>query len=54
MKNACKRFVMELKPTFISDDNPNKDINVAFYNIPIVKRCVNFPFQFLFFQFNNF
>ncbi|KAI4332106.1 hypothetical protein L6164_017042 [Bauhinia variegata] len=38
LKNACKRFVMEFKPTFISDDNPNKDINVAFYNIPIVKR----------------
>ncbi|CAL5214393.1 unnamed protein product [Lathyrus oleraceus] len=38
LQNACKRFVMELKPTFISDDNPNKDINVAFYNIPIVKR----------------
>ncbi|OIV95224.1 hypothetical protein TanjilG_21614 [Lupinus angustifolius] len=38
LKNACKRFVMELRPTFISDDNPNKDINVAFYNNPIVKR----------------
>ncbi|XP_061356562.1 DNA replication licensing factor MCM6 isoform X2 [Gastrolobium bilobum] len=38
LKNACKRFVTELKPTFISDDNPNRDINVAFYNIPIVKR----------------
>ncbi|KAJ7969377.1 DNA helicase [Quillaja saponaria] len=38
LKNACKRFVMELKPTFISDDNPNKDINVAFYNIPVIKR----------------
>ncbi|RDX60369.1 DNA replication licensing factor MCM6, partial [Mucuna pruriens] len=38
LKNACKRFVMELKPTFISDDNPNKDVNIAFYNIPIVKR----------------
>jgi hypothetical protein len=33
---------MELKPTFISDDNPNKDINVAFYNIPIVKRYMHF------------
>lgn len=38
LKNACKRFVMELKPTFISDDNPNKDINIAFYNIPVIKR----------------
>ncbi|KAK6916941.1 Mcm6, C-terminal winged-helix domain [Dillenia turbinata] len=38
IKNACKRFVMEQKPTFISDDNPNKDINVAFYNIPLIKR----------------
>ncbi|XP_021901529.1 DNA replication licensing factor MCM6 [Carica papaya] len=38
LKNACKRFVMELKPTFIADDNPNKDINVAFYNIPFSKR----------------
>ncbi|KAI7992790.1 DNA replication licensing factor MCM6 [Camellia lanceoleosa] len=31
LKNACKRFVMEQKPTFITDDNPNKDINVAFF-----------------------
>lgn len=38
LKNACKRFVMEQKPTFITDDNPNKDINVAFYNLPLVKR----------------
>ncbi|XP_022899343.1 DNA replication licensing factor MCM6-like [Olea europaea var. sylvestris] len=38
LKNACKRFVLELKPTFIADDNPNKDINVAFYNLPLVKR----------------
>ncbi|KAF5742398.1 DNA replication licensing factor MCM6 [Tripterygium wilfordii] len=38
LKNACKRFVMELRPTFISDDNPNKDINVAFFNIPFSKR----------------
>ncbi|KAL9386776.1 hypothetical protein Peur_019900 [Populus x canadensis] len=34
LKNACKRFVMELSSTFISDDNPNKVINVAFFNIP--------------------
>ncbi|XP_059656358.1 DNA replication licensing factor MCM6 isoform X2 [Cornus florida] len=38
LKNACKRFVMEQKPTFITDDNPNKDINVAFYNLPLIKR----------------
>ncbi|KAK7289972.1 hypothetical protein RIF29_04045 [Crotalaria pallida] len=38
LKNACKRFVTDLRPAFISDDNPNKDINVAFYNIPVVKR----------------
>ncbi|GAV80097.1 MCM domain-containing protein [Cephalotus follicularis] len=38
LKSACKRFVMELKPTFISDDNPNKDINIAFFNIPFSKR----------------
>ncbi|KAL2475151.1 DNA replication licensing factor MCM6 [Abeliophyllum distichum] len=38
LKNACKRFVLELKPTFIADDNPNKDINVAFYNLPLTKR----------------
>ncbi|XP_004232601.1 DNA replication licensing factor MCM6 [Solanum lycopersicum] len=38
LKNACKRFVMELKPTFITDDNPNKDINVAFYNLPLINR----------------
>ncbi|XP_077249548.1 minichromosome maintenance (MCM2/3/5) family protein [Tasmannia lanceolata] len=38
LKNACKRFVMEQRPTVITDDNPNKDINVAFYNIPLLKR----------------
>ncbi|KAE8706600.1 DNA replication licensing factor MCM6 [Hibiscus syriacus] len=40
LKNACKRFVMEQKPTLIAeaDDNPNKDINVAFFNIPFTKR----------------
>jgi len=38
LKNACKRFVMELSSTFISDDNPNKDINVAFFNIPFSMR----------------
>lgn len=37
LKNACKRFVMELRPNVISDD-PNKDINIAFYNMPIIKR----------------
>ncbi|TYJ44652.1 hypothetical protein E1A91_A03G240200v1 [Gossypium mustelinum] len=40
LKNACKRFVMEQNPTVIAeaDDNPNKDINVAFFNIPFTKR----------------
>uniref|UniRef100_A0A2N9F753 DNA replication licensing factor MCM6 n=1 Tax=Fagus sylvatica TaxID=28930 RepID=A0A2N9F753_FAGSY len=38
LKNACKRFVMEQRPTFIADDNPNKDINIAFYNLPVTKR----------------
>jgi DNA replication licensing factor MCM6 len=38
LKNACKRFVMEQKPTFIADDSPNKDINVAFFNLPLSKR----------------
>ncbi|KAI3831349.1 hypothetical protein MKX03_034135, partial [Papaver bracteatum] len=38
LKNSCKRFVMEQRPTFIADDNPNKDINIAFYNIPLLKR----------------
>ncbi|KAI3962841.1 hypothetical protein MKW92_008134 [Papaver armeniacum] len=33
-----KRFVMEQRPTFIADDNPNKDINIAFYDIPLLKR----------------
>ncbi|PNY02414.1 DNA replication licensing factor MCM6-like protein, partial [Trifolium pratense] len=36
--NACKKFVMDMKPKFISDDNPNNDVNFAFYNIPIMKR----------------
>ncbi|CAM8939460.1 unnamed protein product [Rhodiola kirilowii] len=38
LRNACKRFVMEQMPSFISDDNPNRDFNIAFFNIPIVKR----------------
>ncbi|XP_030550655.2 DNA replication licensing factor MCM6 isoform X2 [Rhodamnia argentea] len=38
LKNACKRFVMEQKPTFIADDNPHKDINIAFFNLPFSKR----------------
>ncbi|KAG6402110.1 hypothetical protein SASPL_138982 [Salvia splendens] len=38
LKSACKRFIMELCPAFIADDNPNKDINVAFYNLPLVKK----------------
>ncbi|CAH9089528.1 unnamed protein product [Cuscuta epithymum] len=38
LKSACKRFVMEQNPSFITDDNPNKDINVAFYNLPLIKR----------------
>ncbi|KAL6517144.1 MCM DNA helicase complex subunit mcm6 [Orobanche hederae] len=38
LRNACKRYIMELKPSFIPDDNPNKDINVAFYNLPIIRR----------------
>ncbi|KAI3997014.1 hypothetical protein MKX01_021290 [Papaver californicum] len=38
LKNSCKRFVMEQRPTFIAEDNPNKDINIAFYNIPLLKR----------------
>ncbi|KAK1423653.1 hypothetical protein QVD17_18959 [Tagetes erecta] len=38
LKNACKRFVTGQKGTFVNDDNPNKDINIAFYNLPIVKR----------------
>lgn len=38
LRIACKRFVTEQKPTFLSDDSPNKDINVAFYNLPLLKR----------------
>lgn len=41
LKNACKRFVMDQKPTFISDDNPNKDINLAFFNLPACKRLIH-------------
>uniref|UniRef100_M8BM25 DNA replication licensing factor MCM6 n=1 Tax=Aegilops tauschii TaxID=37682 RepID=M8BM25_AEGTA len=43
LRNACKRFVMEHRAgenraPIISDDSPNKDINIAFYNIPMLKR----------------
>lgn len=48
LKNACKRFVMEQKPTFIADDNPNKDINVAFFNLPLTKRYLSFSLFLVF------
>ncbi|KAK4791879.1 hypothetical protein SAY86_022314 [Trapa natans] len=38
LRSACKRFAMEQRPT---NDSPNKgikDINVAFFNIPVTKR----------------
>ncbi|KAK4761790.1 hypothetical protein SAY87_029674 [Trapa incisa] len=38
LKNACKRFAVEQRPT---NDGPNKgikDINVAFFNLPVTKR----------------
>ncbi|XP_031372500.1 DNA replication licensing factor MCM6 [Punica granatum] len=38
LRNACKRFVMEQRPTLIADDSPNKDINIAFFNLPSTKR----------------
>lgn len=38
LKSACQRFVMEQNPNFITANNPNKDINVAFYNLPLIKR----------------
>ncbi|KFK31623.1 hypothetical protein AALP_AA6G136800 [Arabis alpina] len=38
LRNACKRFVIEVNPSFISDETPNKDINVSFYNLPFTKR----------------
>lgn len=38
LKNACKRFVMQHRPTYIADDDPNKDVNIAFYNIPTLRR----------------
>ncbi|CAA7058568.1 unnamed protein product [Microthlaspi erraticum] len=38
LRNACKRFVIEMNPSFISDETPNKDINVSFYNLPFTKR----------------
>lgn len=51
LKNACKRFVMESRSNktrqpITSDDNANKDICIAFYNIPLLKRwllLINWP-----------
>lgn len=40
LRNASKRFVMEQKPSLITDDSPNKDVNVAFFNLPFCKRYV--------------
>nr|VDD25035.1 unnamed protein product [Brassica oleracea] len=33
LRNACKRFVIDMNP-----ETPNKDINVSFYNLPFTKR----------------
>ncbi|CAN8267554.1 unnamed protein product [Cochlearia groenlandica] len=38
LRNACKRFVIEMNPSFVSDETPNKDITVSFYNLPFTKR----------------
>ncbi|KAG2301857.1 hypothetical protein Bca52824_030508 [Brassica carinata] len=38
LRNACKRFVIEMNTSFVSDATPNKDINVSFYNLPFTKR----------------
>ncbi|GAB2281063.1 MCM DNA helicase complex subunit mcm6, variant 2 [Dionaea muscipula] len=38
LRSACKRFLIERKPNFNADDNLNRDVNIAFYNIPLVKR----------------
>ncbi|KAJ6795651.1 DNA replication licensing factor MCM6 [Iris pallida] len=43
LKNACKRFATESRTSenrqaVFSDDTPNRDINIAFYNIPLLKR----------------
>ncbi|KAH7657840.1 DNA helicase protein [Dioscorea alata] len=43
LRNACKRFAMEHKssenrPALVSDDGSFRDINIAFYNIPLLKR----------------
>ncbi|GLJ17027.1 hypothetical protein SUGI_0294600 [Cryptomeria japonica] len=38
LRNACKRFVIQHRPTYITDDDPNKDVNLAFYNIPTLRR----------------
>jgi hypothetical protein len=33
----------ENRAPIISDDSPNKDINIAFYNIPMLKRSALTP-----------
>lgn len=33
----------ENRAPIISDDSPNKDINIAFYNIPMLKRSALAP-----------
>ncbi|KAJ4765576.1 DNA helicase [Rhynchospora pubera] len=42
LRKACNRFILGLKsgenrPVF-TDDSPNKEVNVAFYNFPLLKR----------------
>ncbi|KAJ3694519.1 hypothetical protein LUZ60_009999 [Juncus effusus] len=42
LRKACNRFIMsdksgENRPIF-TDDNPNKEVNIAFYNIQLLKK----------------
>ncbi|EPS67005.1 hypothetical protein M569_07767 [Genlisea aurea] len=38
LRNACTRFIRDRRAGFAADDAADKDVVVAFYNLPIVKK----------------
>ncbi|MCO5597380.1 hypothetical protein L7F22_051456 [Adiantum nelumboides] len=35
---AAKRFVLQHRPTYFMEEDPNKDVHLAFFNLPTVKK----------------
>ena len=35
---AAKKFVLQHRPTYFMEEDPNKDVHLAFFNLPAVKK----------------